>query len=560
MGFLDYGSAKGLGLKHDFKGDIDRLYQREAYRRGVEAEKAEKAKYYASFVKEGTAVAPSNVRRLDKEYDQYNTEIADFMIEHGPAIETDIKLQQEFMKKTDRYLNNDILREDMQVQQEFQKLKDNVGKMTDEQYNIEMERYTEYYENGGDPYVFSNTLMPTYEEILQVSNKSLESIKSITYSSEGEKIIEYEAVTPLRLKTQAITDYSDPTMRKVIDKRFKEYEEGGLFKGFYPTAYAMHVQNLSKGERISEDFVGWNMSPEEKATLDKRLAVESPWYLQDIGSEFYSGAVISGNMSISKFTVFNDLNRSWNLGSEGKSVKIKREDGSWKEVVLYGELQATNFGEILVLDEGGYVRVDVKTIVDTQAKQPEPVVRYEQVDNEITEEEYQVAYNKMNETNRMKLDNGERVAGFQKITSYPSIGKEYYNQANFSEQSFNIPGLLNLPIDPKKGTHSVFSGSIYIPLNVTASTVASYELDRDKTNASKVQKSLTIENIILDNLLAGNQRFAIEAMMDTYGAGTVQNWQVHPESVDNSVYVKEDEDSWSTYNVLTGEIDIIEKQ
>jgi len=151
------GLGKGLAVRHDFRRDIQTLYQRENMRAQIQEEKRRKAQLYGSMLKKGHVRGEYNTRRLEEHYDQLNGKLSDFVTEN-PGWETDPGLFAKFVEISDGYLQNDIIQEDVQVQQQFEALqqKVNSGTMGTDEINRQMDVYHNYIENGGDPYVFVN--------------------------------------------------------------------------------------------------------------------------------------------------------------------------------------------------------------------------------------------------------------------------------------------------------------------------------------------------------------------------------------------------------------------
>ncbi len=558
MKFLSYGSAKALGLRHDFDKDIDRLYQREAYRANIEARKAEKARYYGQFLKEGTAAAPSNVKRLKTLYDDLNNSVADFMIEHGPALETDIGLQQQFLNMTDEYLNNPIIREDQQVQQEFNKLKEaiNTGKVTPRQAEVEMEKYTNYFNEGGDPYIFSNLLIPDYSEILKDSNAALE--PETTIEKEGHMFIHKTDVPEENYMVRALMDMNDEDKAQIIQKRFEDVNSKN--PGFYKNAVDMHIRNLKAGEMVKKTLAafdpGWGSDLKNRQRLQAELAGMSPWYAQEIAPEFKLGNSIQGTDHMMVFTGFHNTGGTWDLGSEGTTVKVQDEKGNFRDVKLSGELVATNTKEMKIMQDGAYIKVDVRTNVNPSEKfnTENPRYKYQERDEngkfvEIEKDVFDKHLADMKARKRVDIEAGHEVDGLLRTTTYGIKGAEYYENAGFTSKGVYVPGLSLPGIDKQTGVFPVYSGTIWVPANINASTLAEYERSAGtKEQASKLKERLTTEGIIYENTLSGNQQFATEVLRDTYGG----DWQQHPENP--GFYIKEENGIQYGYNVMTGQI------
>lgn len=188
-GFLDYGTGKGLAVAHDWGKDMQNLFQSEALKARDQQEKEQKTAYFAKQLQEGKAVAPANTKRLQDFYVQHNKKIADFVIKN-PNFETDVTKMTEFLNLTDQYINNDIIREDQQVQGEFAKLKGaiNSGKLRDEERFAEMQKYNDYKDGKvKDPYIFIEPQRTDVEKTIVEISKNLPTETYTTQNKDGSE-------------------------------------------------------------------------------------------------------------------------------------------------------------------------------------------------------------------------------------------------------------------------------------------------------------------------------------------------------------------------------------
>jgi len=527
MGFLSYGSARALAHRHDFQRDIDRLYQREAYRQSIEAEKARKTEYYAQFMKEPVAVAPYNVRRLESYMDDLNNRVADFMIDHGPAVETDINLKRQFFKLTDEYLNNDIIREDMQVQNEFQKLKDNTDNLTPRQWEAEMEKYTNYINEGGDPYIYSNPVIPKYDEILQAAATFLQ--PDARYDDVGNLIEAIEEVPEWKYVARANADIGDPDIGPVIMKQFEAVEERQ--PGRYKNAVDMHINNMKAGESVKRQFRAWDPAYTTDQQIRRKNQEQSvrqyPYWSATVAPKWQVGNTIPGDMKFLHFTGFNAVNRSWNLGSEGQTVKVRdKETGQFRDVLLKGALVARNVGEISVEADGGLIRVDVSAAVHPSAEASREKERYFLDDEEITDKQYSDLLNDLNKRKREKVLAGETIEGLriEKETIYSN--EQLYKDAGFESTGVYEEGILDVGLDKKTGRFPVYTGSIWVPGNFSNANLIAYEESFGATHLKDIQPEMRTEGIINRAVAEGNYGFAAQVLSDTYGG----NWRFDSET------------------------------
>jgi len=188
-GFLDYGSGKGLTVAHDWAKDTQNLFQTEALKARAQQEKEQKTAFFANQLQEGKAVAPANTKRLQDFYLTHNKKVADFVIKN-PNFETDVTKMTEFMSLTDQYINNDIIREDQQVQEEFAKLKGaiNNGKLRDHEQFAEMQKYNDYKDGKTDePYIFIEPQRADIEKTIADINKNLPTSTYTVQNKDGSE-------------------------------------------------------------------------------------------------------------------------------------------------------------------------------------------------------------------------------------------------------------------------------------------------------------------------------------------------------------------------------------
>lgn len=276
MGFLSFGSAKGLSFQNDFEKDTDRLYQQEAYRTQVQAEKEKKTAYYAKLLEEKAAVAPSMTRELETYYKDLNNKIADFAIEN-PNFESDVAKLQEFNKLADGYINNDFIRKDVQSQENFTKLQEAVNKGDLErgspEWEAEMDRYTKFQEEGGDAYTYAGYKAKDFNELLAEDMKVTGSVRSTEivgnyqYTKVESPIGTEEK--PLQSMQTAIRRLKDPKYAKVINNQFAEIEKShpGVYRN--PLDFYSKLISMSKEQQWTLDGLTPDAAYVEKLRLKK---------------------------------------------------------------------------------------------------------------------------------------------------------------------------------------------------------------------------------------------------------------------------------------------------
>ena len=172
--FLSYGQAKGLAYQHDWQGSIEGLYQKEAYASQERAESQQKAQHYAALLKKPENIRSEyNNKRLNSFYSEQIKKIGNFTA-NNPNFDSDIGLTAQFNELTSGIIDNDIVREELEVQKEFELLKQNRDRLTKEKYELEMARYDAYFsqdpnapeEERADPYFFNHHLIVDTSKII----------------------------------------------------------------------------------------------------------------------------------------------------------------------------------------------------------------------------------------------------------------------------------------------------------------------------------------------------------------------------------------------------------
>jgi hypothetical protein len=254
------GLAKGLAYKHDFGASINNLYRQEQMYAEQRVEKERKTKMYSEMLAKPPLASPGATKRLESFTEEVIADVSNYVMEN-PDFETDPKKFAEFKAKTDKIINNDIVRKDQQVQQSFQKLREDLmaGNIEEEDFEVEMEKYMKYQEDesGQEDYFY---MRPKYIEMSDVIKK-------------GVGIIGTERVTVqnadggssnvLRPNKGAVPDavrtlLSDKWNKRAIEKSYKE--ERGEENGFTLEQFtankiknAIDIQDLKNSDGSSGD-------------------------------------------------------------------------------------------------------------------------------------------------------------------------------------------------------------------------------------------------------------------------------------------------------------------
>ncbi len=617
MGFLNYGSAKGLSTKHDFQKDIQNLYQAEAYKAQILAEKEQKTKYYAGLMKQHTAVAPSMVRELEGKYKDLNKQVAEFAVKN-PHFETDVNLMQEFNTITDQYLNNDSVRKDMQAQEQFELLKAeyNKGDMEEDEFEIEMDRYTDWMENGGDGYVFQKPNLPTYTNILTESEAAL---MPDVVPGKDSVTGRWQSVTktPIgRIRERAYSDFSVPKIAKVITAAYNErIANNPKFKEMYRSPLQWHVKVLDQNEAVKTVNTAFdpryarNAAAQERAQKDMRESF--PHFSINVGSSYSSDdGIVEGDKAIAAFTPFLEKNGLVNFGKNGPRVWRQDENGAYIELTntLDGEYTLKNATKMQHLPgTGSLIQVELQTPVNAKEKYTETIYNVlkngKQILNEDGEPHYMTAdelkqwkeENKFNkrELEKMKGDKDKDATNVEKggdEYSYsmraPETAKdEFYKDIGFQSKGIQREGLSSIT-DDGKVTHVIMSGTLWVEGNITEESLYGYEkISGGVDHAKKVISAghTTEHGFMQGQTREGNYAIAAEFLNDKYGdTGTVLHensdgtkadednyerkttiglWQKHPEDPDMYYRTKvvrnklnnTERVTYEGYNISTGE-------
>lgn len=150
--FDDYGTLKGLAYQHNWQQATDNMLKFEQFKQQQQLQREKKSQYYADRIKRGSTSTEYNSKRLQKYYDGLNTELGEFLVKN-PNWEQDMLSVNEFNALTDKYLNNPIMREDMDAQKDLELIRQDRNNMSTDHFNMLMEQYDRYdtQEVGEDP-------------------------------------------------------------------------------------------------------------------------------------------------------------------------------------------------------------------------------------------------------------------------------------------------------------------------------------------------------------------------------------------------------------------------
>jgi hypothetical protein len=363
--FLSYGQSKGLAYQHDWQSDIDTLYKREAYSAQQQALAEQKTAHYAQMMKK-----PDNIRseynnaRVNEFYTKKMQEIGNFAMTN-PGFERDIGLMATFNNMTSELVNNDIVREELQVQEEFSKLKANAHNLTADKYAEEMERYLAYVNQDPgnpekvDPYFFNNFLVVDPMDIVERAVKSMATVyQEMKYKGQdvlGERFAQ-------SWQDNAWNYFTVADNRKAIENHFSQLDEGTkeLHSG---SAYEWFKHAIKAQE--DKKFLHTML---DKNAGETTFFSDRSNFFRDIGQPLIAGNLrYMNNSQFVHATAFGDNGVTLSLRSlrENGGVYVMNEKG--EPVVLdvpthYRSIKGG--GEVKEIDGRYFVSVAVITDVD----------------------------------------------------------------------------------------------------------------------------------------------------------------------------------------------------
>lgn len=366
------GLGKGLAYRHDFGADINQLWQTENYKSQIDVEKRRKAQMYGKMLEQGHVRGANNTRRLQEDYDRINNEFANFVTEN-PGWETDPGLFAKATAISGQYLNNDIIREDEQVAQNFQALQQKMasGTMEKEDMDKQMGLYTNYMENGGDPYVFIN---PKQVEFSDIISNAVDSIgvdtKFVTYTNAQGVPVTRQVSTPKAGGVKTMTDniMNNETSARAATALWRKPEMQQKFESPH-TMVAHNIkigQQQARGREIIDPVYKMNYEAglanqgiPESHVIDN---VINPWLLHSAGED----VTFQPNQANIALTGHGEVGASYNMTAQDKAYFLgKNRDvtsGSSEDFMLNQHnirTEATGAKRIVDIDGLPYVATDI---------------------------------------------------------------------------------------------------------------------------------------------------------------------------------------------------------
>lgn len=272
------GMSKGLAFVNDWEGDIDRLYQREEYAATVKARKEQDAQFWANQLKRGHASTPYLEGRYDSFAKDLTRKIADFAIAN-PGFRTDVTKLAEFQNMTGQLLDNDILREDLQVQANFERLQQQIvsGNMTQSQIEEEMRKYNEYANadpsSKVDPYVFVNPKQVLIPDLITEDASLLAPVSDYRLNNETHRFENITSVPYQNIHATAAGRYATEDGKMAINRDYnamiEQHPEYKNMDGYEDplTWYAKRLEMATVKENSPDQYdYAWQLKEQNNAS------------------------------------------------------------------------------------------------------------------------------------------------------------------------------------------------------------------------------------------------------------------------------------------------------
>jgi hypothetical protein len=467
MGFLSYGSAKAISQTHDFQKDIDRLYQREAYAQQIKAEKEKKAMFYASLMKEQTAAAPVNTRKLESLYEGLHKQVADFAI-NNPGWETDVTKVNEFQNLTSQFIDNPIIREDQQVQQQWNATKEAYGKgdLHQDEYEKLAEQYHNYTQGlDTNPYVFANPKRKDMPTILKEINDYLAPVTTeVTDQATGKKT-KWGRTPDENIHLAAVMGLRDRDTDFVVSKIYDNL--GETEKGLYASKTDYFEHMIKYGEPMVKEDAGYDemLMLQTKKMLDNKSDLQN--YHRFYQNQVYEPLRTRGETSADKanisFTEFGDLKQPLAMGPNGRNLKMynSQNNNSIEDVNVKGNVVSTGAGKIVLVGNVPWVQTQVMVSLDDNQQALDASGK--PIETPLSEEEKAKQLKKKGDSS--KVDQTEKVLLAKSLADH-----------GFTVQKVTDPGMMaSLGLEGSTVTSDVYVGTILTPADFSEGNRMKYD-------------------------------------------------------------------------------------
>lgn len=508
---LGLGVTKGASFVNDWNKDIDRLYQREEYAANVRYQKEQKTRFFAEQIKRGHGSNARVESELNDYYKGLNSELANFVTEN-PNFETDVNAMQKFLDISDRYVNNGILQQDIQVKQEFDKLRQAVseGKITETKYHEEMARYNEYIDpvRKGDPYVFTNFKEINGSDYLTNLSKTLGKVQGESYTDKlSGDTMQNVTIPQERINEKIELDYqSDEEARLMMDNEYKKFVQDNpsevnqinsptaLFKK-RAEAYNS-VEKVNLGLSYAKQFGLREASKKDGETpystffKTEAPVIESVLKGEDFkegtadNRKYYASPEIIAATKLNNFKTPTTIN-----ASDGILAYVEDKDGiaktmPWKDNATIVATNATEY-----VKKGGFLYAKVSVTLQNGG-----------VIKSISD--------KSGKASQANIDD-------KRLTD------EYGFQIAAVQRDAMIEGGMNMNPNTTYASSPTYKGTLLVPVRIDPSTVGSFE--RNITTAERAGKTNPYVTENFDSFLAQYPAFLSSKSIDKPKSPTMLN-------------------------------------
>jgi hypothetical protein len=561
--FLNFGSAKGLDISHDFQRDIDRLYQKETYRSQVEAERANKAKYYASLEKEHNAVAPSMVKELENHYEMLNEKVANFHV-NNPGWEQDVRKVKEYNNLVDGYLNNDYVRKDLQSQEQFELLKkarNTPGMLTEDEWMDEMEKYDSWMKNGGDGYIFSQPKRKTMPEILKQANDFLQPERIVT--TDGREITDITSVNPDDLHMTAQTFYMEKDNKMAIDRAFDLLNENEK-KIFNNNPVQYFEQLLLAGEpleKIQKDYDALYLARLSASLKNKGQENPIPvrYYKTLVIDPLFKNGITPADPNNIVFTEFGGNGKYLAIGPQGRMMKGYNASGDVVDLNLNGQVFSISGGRIKNIGGVPYEEVTVGVMANPQQ------IAVDSEGNYITKEKTYTAEEIAGMSRRERKDLEDQIQE-ENAKSSNILLSDVLEDAGFINKKLTTLGLNVAQFSKEQLASDVMVGTILMPVNFSESNRIRFDQGYKTTTQISEDSQIYNQDIHIAEMIMQNNAPAVSSDINlnkkddiSLDAGKNVGNLSWNRSSNPMVWTSQDEDNYYKFDYTTGRHQILPK-
>jgi hypothetical protein len=233
------------------------------------------------------------------------------------------------------------------------------------------------------------------------------------------------------------------------------------------------------------------------------------------------GKTIPGAPNQAVFTNFGKEGGEYNL-QPGDMVYIKDEKGNYKQIPIDGTWELNTVNGLEIKDDNGYAVMNIRAkqnvndgvgnIAKFWANIDGKTIEFsnlKQVENELkalgwSKGDIESAKAKMTGLSQAQTDGKDEITILDKDKNSKSIQIGYsqdqkrlekLNSWGFHEEGYSQLGLTIPGVDSEKGVHPTFSGTIYMPANITPQSISAYEQSFGVQHAQNVLSSGATANI-----------------------------------------------------------------